>query len=95
MITVARDEHVQLCTEALLRAGADLPSTHVLADATIEAELVGNRAAGLAHLFDYLAGYREGHIVIDARPVVRRPAPAVIDVDARQSRPHSACRSLR
>jgi (2R)-3-sulfolactate dehydrogenase (NADP+) len=51
MITVARDEHVQLRTEALLRAGADLPSTHVLADATIEAELVGNRAVGLAHLF--------------------------------------------
>ena len=50
-------------------------------DATVEAELIGNRAVGVAHLFDYLDGYRRGRIATDVRPDVRRPAPAVIDVE--------------
>ena len=46
------------------------------------AELVGNRATGVAHLFDYLDGYRHGRIAAHAEPVVRHAARAVIDVDA-------------
>jgi (2R)-3-sulfolactate dehydrogenase (NADP+) len=83
MPTVDRDELAQLCTEALLRAGADPRAAGVLADATVEADLVGNRAVGVAHLFDYLAGYREGRIARESRPVVRRATSAVIDIDAR------------
>ena len=83
MATVQRDELIGLCRDALLRVGADPDAADVLAVATVEAELVGNRAVGVAHIFDYLDGYARGRITTDARPVVRRPAAAVIDVDAR------------
>jgi (2R)-3-sulfolactate dehydrogenase (NADP+) len=83
MATVDRDELTVLCRDALLRVGADPGAAQVLAEATVEAELVGNRAVGVAHLFDYLDGYGQGRIAKDSRPVVRRAAAAVIDVDAR------------
>ena len=83
MPTVHRDELARLCAAALRGVGADSRSARVLADATVEAERVGNRAVGVAHLFDYLEGYRHGRIARDVRPVVHRPAPAVLDVDAR------------
>ena len=82
-ILIHRSELTQLCKDAVLSVGADQGAAQVLADATVEAELVGNRAVGVTHLFDYLDGYRQGRIAIDARPVVRRAAPAVIDADAR------------
>lgn len=81
--SVHRVELAELCTEALLRAGADPRAARVLADATVEADLIGNRAVGVAHLFDYLDAYRSGRIARESQPVVRRAAPAVIDVDAR------------
>jgi len=37
----------------------------------------------VGHLFDYVDGYEQGRIATGARPAIRRPAPAVIDVDAR------------
>lgn len=83
MVGVQRAELTELCRDALLQVGADASAAEVLAEATVEAELVGNRAVGVAHLFDYLDGYAQGRIAADARPVVRRPAPAVVDVDAR------------
>jgi (2R)-3-sulfolactate dehydrogenase (NADP+) len=83
MATIHRGELAQLCRDALLKVGAGQRAAQVLADATVEAELIGNRAVGVAHLFDYLDGYQKGRIAKDARPVVRRAAPAVIDVDAR------------
>jgi (2R)-3-sulfolactate dehydrogenase (NADP+) len=82
-MSVTPDELRTLCRGALLRVGADPQAARVLAEATVEAELVGNRAVGVAHLFDYLDGYGRGRIATDARPVVRRAAPAVFDVDAR------------
>lgn len=78
-----RDKLLALCRDALLRVGADPVAAQALAEATVEAELVGNRAVGVTHLFDYLNGYDQGRIAKDARPVVRRAAPAVFDVDAR------------
>jgi (2R)-3-sulfolactate dehydrogenase (NADP+) len=83
MATIHRGELAQLCRDALLRVGAGQRAAKVLADATVEAELIGNRAVGVAHLFDYLDSYQKGRIAKDTRPVVRHPAPAVIDVDAR------------
>lgn len=82
MSTIEREELLALCDRALLTAGAGEENARVLAEATVEAEQVGNRAVGVAHLFDYLDGYRKGRIAADAQPRVRRPAPAVIDVDA-------------
>jgi len=83
MVTVRRDDLIELCRGALLRVGADPGAAQVLAEATAEAELVGNRAVGVGHLFDYVDGYEQGRIAAGARPAIRRPAPAVIDVDAR------------
>lgn len=83
MTTIRSEELAALCERALLAAGADGQAAQVLASATVEAELVGNRAVGVAHLFDYLDGYRTGRIVADAQPAVRRAAGAVVDVDAR------------
>jgi (2R)-3-sulfolactate dehydrogenase (NADP+) len=82
MTALHRNELTELCQHALVAVGADSRDAQVLADATVEAEFVGNRAVGVAHLFDYLDGYRQGRIAKDARRVVRRAAPAVIDVDA-------------
>ena len=83
MSTLTRQELTALCERALLRAGAGPAAAEVLAKATVEAEQVGNRAVGVGHLFDYLDGYRQGRIAADAEPQVRRAAPAMVDVDAR------------
>jgi (2R)-3-sulfolactate dehydrogenase (NADP+) len=84
MSTVDRAELARLVERSLRRAGADSRAARVLTVATIEAELVGNRAVGVGHLFDYLDGYRQGRISTDARPEVTRVAPACIAVDAAQ-----------
>jgi (2R)-3-sulfolactate dehydrogenase (NADP+) len=83
MAPIHRDHLVRLCRDALLRVGAEPGAAQVLAEATAEAEFVGNRAVGVAHLHDYLDGYRRGRIAKGSRPLVRRAASAVIDVDAR------------
>ncbi|MBT2595952.1 Ldh family oxidoreductase [Arthrobacter sp. ISL-72] len=82
MSIIQREVLAKLCEQALLHSGAGTRDAHVPAEATVEAEQVGNRAVGVAHLFDYLDGYTQGRIVSDAQPKVRRAAPAVIDVDA-------------
>lgn len=82
MTTMHRDQLSELCRTALAGVGADARTAQILADATVEAELVGNRAVGVAHLFDYLDGYRQGRISTDPDLTVRRVAPAVLDGDA-------------
>lgn len=82
MSTIRSEELALLCRRALERAGADSSGAEILAKATVEAELVGNRAVGVGHLFDYLDGYRTGRIATDVQPRIHRSAPAVIDVDA-------------
>jgi (2R)-3-sulfolactate dehydrogenase (NADP+) len=84
MTTIHRGALTELCHDALLRVGVSSRDAHVLAEATVEAEFVGNRAVGVGHLFDYLDGYQHGRIDTVSRPVVRRAAPAVINVDAAQ-----------
>lgn len=87
MTTIGHSDLAALCRAALLQAGAHSRDAHLLAEATVEAEQVGNRAVGVDHLFDYLDGYRNGRIAPIIRPQVRRIAPAVIDVDARSGWP--------
>lgn len=82
MTVIARDQLIALCREALTGAGAGEQDAQALADATAQAEAVGNRAVGVGHLFDYLDGYRQGRIAAAARPVVTRRSVALIDVDA-------------
>lgn len=83
MTTVDRAELIELCRAALAHAGASPRDADVLADATAQAEFAGNRAVGVAHLLDYLDGYRQGRITAVSEPVVRRAAAGVVDVDAR------------
>lgn len=83
MTAIHRDDLTEMCREALLSVGVVTQDARVLAEATVEAEAVGNRAVGVAHLFDYLDGYRKGRISTAEQPVVHRAAPAAIDVDAR------------
>lgn len=64
--SVPREELVELCQDALRGVGAASRDAWVLAEATVEAELAGNRAVGVAHLFDYLEGYRHGRISKDS-----------------------------
>ena len=47
MATIDRDKLLELCRDALLRVGASPDAARVLAEATVEAELVGNRAVGV------------------------------------------------
>ncbi|MCO4272934.1 Ldh family oxidoreductase [Pseudarthrobacter sp. HLT3-5] len=82
MTNIRSEELAEICRRALESAGADSSAAEILAKATVEAELVGNRAVGVAHLFDYLDGYRTGRIATDVQPRIHRSAPAVIDVDA-------------
>jgi (2R)-3-sulfolactate dehydrogenase (NADP+) len=90
MLTIHNSELIDLCRDAILRVGADRRDAQILAEATIEAELVSNRAVGVTHLFDYLEGYRERRIAKESRPMVRRIAPAVVGVDARDGLAQSA-----
>lgn len=80
--TIPTEELTALCERAVIAAGADAADAKVLAGATVEAELVGNRAVGVAHLFDYIDGYRQGRIAAKSQPNVRQAGPAVLDVDA-------------
>lgn len=83
-MTVIDEKHLRsLCRQAIMNAGSSERSAQVLADATVEAERVGNRAVGLGHLFDYLDGYRQCRISSDTISEVHRPTPALFDVNAR------------
>ncbi len=95
MVRITCDALAALCEAASTRAGARPGSARALADATVEAERVGNRAVGVGHLFDYLDGYRGGRIAADAEPEVRRAAPAVLDVDAREGLAQDAFAAAR
>lgn len=95
MTTITCADLVVLCESAAANAGADTGSARILAEATVEAEQVGNRAVGIGHFFDYLDGYREGRIASPGVPEVRRAAPAVIDVDAHDGLAQDAFASAR
>ena len=84
MTAIHRDDLTRLCIDALVGVGAGQPAATVLAEANVAAELLGNRAVGVAHLFDYLDSYRAGRIAAGARPVIRRAAPAVVEADAQE-----------
>ncbi|MFD7406759.1 Ldh family oxidoreductase [Streptomyces sp. NPDC059866] len=81
--TIPQDELSRLCTRALQRAGEDLRAAQILARAIVDAERAGNRAVGIAHLFDYLDAYRDGRIKPGAAPEVSRAAPSCVVADAR------------
>jgi (2R)-3-sulfolactate dehydrogenase (NADP+) len=73
-----------ICAHAARRAGASAAQAELLAQATVEAESRGRGAVGLAHLFDYLDGFRSGRIADAAPGAVVERSPVVGSVDCRR-----------
>lgn len=80
-IRVAPDVLEQLCASSLRAAGGSEQDARILAEATVEAELRGKPAVGVAHLFDYLDALRSGRMSGHAQPRVLRTRSAIIVVD--------------
>jgi (2R)-3-sulfolactate dehydrogenase (NADP+) len=72
-----------LAERACRAAGASDEAAQSLARATVSANAHGKGSSGFSHLMDYLAAFRAGRIVGNAKPVVTSPAPAAIHCDAR------------
>jgi (2R)-3-sulfolactate dehydrogenase (NADP+) len=78
-IAISATDLTALCAQAARTAGADHNAAASLATATVAAEQAGNRAVGVAHLFDYLQAYQEGRICSGVVPEIIHPAPGVGD----------------
>lgn len=72
---------------ALAASGASAEHARATGRSIIAAEAEGNRAVGLAHLFDYLSALDAGRADGSAVPVIE-PDAGVIRIDARQGMPH-------
>lgn len=71
-----------LCFAAALGVGADQRAARSIARAAVAAEADGQPTVGVAHLLDYLNGFREGRIAVGAEPALSRPSPIIIQSDA-------------
>jgi (2R)-3-sulfolactate dehydrogenase (NADP+) len=87
-VTLRLEEIEALCIAAAEAAGASPAAARSLATATAAAEAEGQPAVGLSHFLDYLGGFAAGRIDGRAIPVVTRPAPAFVAVDARGGLAH-------
>ncbi|MBT6526395.1 MAG: Ldh family oxidoreductase [Marinovum sp.] len=68
--------------QALSGHGADDWIAHAVADAVRKAEAVGNRICGLYYLESYCQQLTSGRVDGRVAPVVTRPKPGVVEVDA-------------
>jgi (2R)-3-sulfolactate dehydrogenase (NADP+) len=82
IVTLSIQEAEDLCFAAARRVGASEAAARSIARATAAAEADGQPMVGVAHLFDYLDGFREGRIARDVTPILTRPLPAIIRSDA-------------
>lgn len=82
-VTLDRHELLDTCTRALIEAGATTTQAAVLAEATTQAEERGLRPVGVAHLLDYLDGFRTGRIAASLPQAERRTSVAW-DVNCRE-----------
>lgn len=83
MVEVALDEIERVTRAALVRHGAAGWVADCVADAVRKAESVGNRICGLYYLESYCKQLETGRVRGDAEPVVTRPRPGVVEVDAK------------
>lgn len=83
MVDVALDEIERVTRAALVRHGAAGWVADCVADAVRKAESVGNRICGLYYLESYCSQLETGRVRGDAEPVVTRPRPGVVEVDAK------------
>ncbi|KTS78716.1 lactate dehydrogenase [Pseudomonas oryzihabitans] len=83
-IRLTQPEAETLARACCLRQGASQAVATALTAATLTAEYRGLPALGFAHLLDYLDGFRQGRIDPRAEPQLSRPAPALVQSDARR-----------
>ena len=77
-VTLSADDARSLARTALMRVGMSEAAAGALARATVDAELAGKPALGLAHLTDYLRGLLDGRIAGRAEPLITSPVPAIM-----------------
>ena len=82
-VVVDRSELTTLCERALRAAGAAPAQATVLAEAAVQAELLGRSALGLTHLLDYVDGFGTGRIAAGVDPEVRQVSAVISGVDCR------------
>jgi (2R)-3-sulfolactate dehydrogenase (NADP+) len=73
----------EFACDAAMKAGASERSATSLARATVSAEMLGKHHVGFEHFIDYLDSLMEGRIDGSAEPVIRFPADASIQIDAK------------
>lgn len=83
MSQVALNEIERVVARALELHGAQSWIAAEVARAVAAAEAVGNRICGLYYLESYCLQLRTGRVLGDADPVVSRPRPGTVMVDAR------------
>ena len=83
MADVTLNEIEQTTKAALLRHGAAEWVADCVADAVRKAESVGNKICGLYYLESYCKQLETGRVKGDVAPVVTRPRPGVVEVDAK------------
>jgi (2R)-3-sulfolactate dehydrogenase (NADP+) len=81
-VDLRRDELTALCKRALIGSGATPAQAAVLAEATVEAELLGRRPVGVSHLLDYVDGFRSGRIT-PGTPSLEQRTTVITAVDCR------------
>jgi (2R)-3-sulfolactate dehydrogenase (NADP+) len=81
-VVLRRRGLTELCERALRGSGATPAQAAVLAEATVEAELLGRRPVGVSHLLDYVDGFRSGRIAPGAPSLEQRTA-VISAVDCR------------
>ncbi|WP_449242312.1 Ldh family oxidoreductase [Desulfovibrio sp.] len=81
-VTLSIEELRRLGTAALVRAGAPEDVAALVVEALVLAECDGLPTHGFSRLPFYADHVRHGRVRADARPVVTRPRPAVVRVDA-------------
>ena len=83
MVAVTLGEIEATTRAALLRHGAADWVADCVADAVRKAESLGNKICGLYYLESYCTQLTTGRVKGDVEPVVTRPRPGVVEVDAR------------
>ena len=79
-VELRRGEVTELCERALLGSGASPAQAAVLAEATVQAELLGRRPVGVTHLVDYVDGFRHGRIA-PGPPTIEQRTAVITAVD--------------
>ena len=71
----------ELLVRVLEQSGFSSPNAMALADQIVLAEELGQQSVGVAHVFDYIDGLKDGRIDGGASPDLSTPAATIIHVD--------------